>query len=207
MLKVLGRETSANVQKVRWLCAEIGLPYEHTNLGGPFGGTDTPEYLALNPNKRVPTIIDDGFVLWESNACVQYLASIHAEGSWWPTDAKIRGSAQRWMDFALGTLAPAHGPVFSGLIRTPPEKRNADAIAAGRDDFSAQLAIMDRYLGDSEYLAGPDITMGDIAPAPFVFRWFNMPIERENYPNLKRWYDSVAARPEFKKIVIDIGLQ
>ena len=176
-------------------------------LGGPFGGTDTPEYLALNPNKRVPTIIDDGYVLWESNACVQYLASIHAEGSWWPTDAKIRGSAQRWMDFALGTLAPAHGPVFSGLIRTPPEKRNADAIAAGRDNFSAQLAIMDRYLGGSEYIAGPDITMGDIGPAPFVFRWFNMPIEREDYPNLKRWYDSLAARPVFKKTVIDIGLQ
>ena len=97
--------------------------------------------------------------------------------------------------------------VFSGLIRTPPDNRNPDAIAAGRDDFSAQVAIMDRYLGESEYLAGPDITMGDISPASFVFRWFNLPIEREDYPNLKRWYDSLAARPAYKKVVIDIGLQ
>lgn len=203
MLKILGRETSANVQKVRWLCEEIALPYDHENLGGPFGGTDTPEYLALNPNKRVPTIIDDGFVLWESNACVQYLASVHAAGSWWPTDPKVRGSAQRWMDFALGTVAGAHGPVFQGLIRTPPEKRNPDAIAAGRDNFSAQMAILDRYLGETEYLTGAEINMGDISPAPFVHRWFTLEIEREDYPNLKRWYDALTERPGYQQHIMN----
>ncbi len=207
MLKVLGRATSANVQKVLWLCEEVGLAYEREDFGGPFGGTDTPEYLALNPNRLVPTIIDDGFVLWESNACVQYLASIHAVGTWWPSDARIRGNAQRWMDFTLGKLSVAHVPVFHGLIRTPPDQQDATAIAAGRDNFSTQLAIIDRYLADSEYLAGPDITMGDISPATFVFRWFNMPIEREDYPNLKRWYDAICARPAYKKVVLDIGLR
>ncbi len=207
MLKILGRATSANVQKVRWLCEEIGLAYEREDVGGEFGGTDTAEYIALNPNRRVPTIIDDGFVLWESNACVQYLASIHAAGTWWPSDAKTRGSAQRWMDFTTSTLAPAHVPVFHGLVRTPPDKRDAGAIAAGRDNYAAQVAILDRYLGDSEYLAGPDITMADIAPAPFVFRWFNLPIEREDLPNLRRWYDGLAARPAFAKVVLDIGIQ
>jgi glutathione S-transferase len=111
------------------------------------------------------------------------------------------------MDFTLGKLSLAHVPVFHGLIRTPPDQQDAAAIAAGRDNFSAQLAIMDRYLADSEYLAGPDITMGDISPATFVFRWFNMPIEREDYPNLKRWYDAIAARPAYKKVVLDMGLQ
>lgn len=207
MLRILGRATSANVQKVLWLCEEIGLAYGREDVGGPFGGTDTEEYIALNPNRLVPTIVDDGFVLWESNACVQYLASIHAAGTWWPSDAAIRGNAQRWMDFALGTLAPAHAPVFHGLIRTPPDQQDAAAIAAGRDDYSAQVAILDRYLGASEYLAGPDITMADISPAPFVFRWFNLPIEREDYPNLKRWYDAIAARPAYRKAVLDIGLR
>lgn len=207
MLKILGRATSANVQKVLWLCEEIALPYQREDIGGEFGGTDSPEYVALNPNRRVPTIIDDGYVLWESNACVQYLASVHAAGTWWPSDAKMRGAAQRWMDFALGSLAPAHVPVFHGLVRTAPDQRNPDAIAAGRDSFSAQLAIMDHYLGESEYLAGPGITMGDISPATFVFRWFNLPIEREDYANLKRWYDAIAARPAYKKVVLDIGLQ
>lgn len=207
MLKILGRATSANVQKVVWLCDEIGLAFEREDLGGPFGGTDTPEYLALNPNRRVPTIIDDGFVLWESNACVQYLASRHAAGSWYPDDLQVRADAVRWMDFALGTLAGAHVPVFHGLIRTPPDKRDASAIAAGRDDFSRQLAVLDRYLRDRDYVAGDTITIGDIPAAPFVFRWFNLDIEREDYPGLRAWYDRLAARPAFRKNVIDIGLQ
>ena len=207
MLKVLGRATSANVQKVVWLCDEIGLPYEREDLGGPFGGTDTAEYLALNPNKRVPTIIDEGFVLWESNACVQYLASKHAAGSWYPDDLQRRADAVRWMDFACSTLSPAHVPVFQGLIRTPKDKQNPEAIAAGRDNFSRQLAILDRYLRERDYVAGDAITMGDIPPAPFVHRWFNLDIEREDYPGLQAWYDRIASRPAFKKNVIDIGLQ
>ena len=206
MLKILGRPTSANVQKVVWLCDEIDLAYDREDIGGPFGGNDQPEYLALNPNARVPTIIDDGFVLWESNACVQYLASKHADGSWYPSDLKARADAARWMDWTLGTLAPAHVPAFAGLIRTPPDQRNPDAIKAGRDDFAAQLAILDRYLGESAYVAGDAITMGDMPPSILTFRWFNLDIEREDYPNLKRWYDSIAARPSFKKHVIDIGL-
>ncbi len=206
MLKILGRPTSANVQKVVWLCDEVGLAFDREDVGGPFGGNDRPEYLALNPNGRVPTIVDDGFVLWESNACVQYLASKHGAGSWYPDDLRVRADAVRWMDWTLGTLASAHVPVFQGLIRTPPEKRNPEAIKAGRDNFSRQLAILDRHLGDNAYLAGEAITMGDMPPSILVFRWFNLDIERENYPNLKRWYDAIAARPSFKKRVIDIGL-
>ena len=206
MLKILGRPTSANVQKVVWLCDEVGLAFDREDVGGPFGGNDRPEYLALNPNGRVPTIVDDGFVLWESNACVQYLASRHAAGSWYPDDLRVRADAVRWMDWTLGTLASAHVPVFQGLIRTPPEKRNPEAIKAGRDNFSRQLAILDRHLGDNACLAGETITMGDMPPSILVFRWFNLDIEREDYPNLKRWYDAIAARPSFKKHVIDIGL-
>ncbi len=206
MLKVWGRATSANVQKVAWLCDELGLQFEHEEVGGPFGGTDTPEYLALNPNKRVPTIVDDGYVLWESNACITYLAAKHAPGTWYPDDLQTRASAQRWMDFSIGMLATAHTPVFMGLIRTPPEKRNPEAIAAGRDNFSAQCAVIDRYLGDSDYLTGDTITIGDMSCATFIRRWFELDIEREDYPNLKRWYDRIADRPAFRKRVLDIGM-
>ena len=207
MLRIIGRKTSSNVMKVLWACAELGLDYQREDLGGPFGGNDSPEYQALNPNRLVPTMVEDDFVLWESNSIVRYLAHNHGNGTLWPADARTRGNAQRWMDFTISTLAPAHVPVFHGLVRTPPDKRDAAAIAAGRDNYSAQVAILDRYLGDSEYLAGPDITMADIAPAPFVFRWFNLPIEREDLPNLRRWYDGLAARPAFAKVVLDIGLQ
>jgi glutathione S-transferase len=206
MLKILGRATSANVQKVTWLCEEIGLPFEREDIGGPFGGNDTPEYIALNPNKRVPTIVDDDFVLWESNACITYLASKHAVGDWYPDDLRVRGDAHRWMDFATSTVAPAHGPAFVGLIRTAPEKRKPDAIAAGRDNFSKQLAIVDGYLADREYLTGSSINIGDMPIAILSYRWFNLDIEREDYPNLKRWYDAINARPAFQKHVSGIPL-
>lgn len=206
MLKILGRATSSNVQKVVWLCDEIALPFDREDIGGPFGGNDAPEYLAMNPNGRVPTVIDDGFIIWESNACVQYLAAKHAAGSWYPDDLHERGRAVQWMDWALGTLAPAHVPTYQGLIRTPPEKRNMDAIAAGRDNWSKALAMLDRHLADNDFITGKSISMGDISPATVVFRWFNLDIEREDYPYLRRWFDRIAERPAFQKNVIDIGM-
>jgi len=206
MLKVLGRKTSANVQKVAWLCEEIDLPFEREDIGGPFGGNDQPDYIALNPNKRVPTIIDEDFVLWESNACISYLSSKHAAGTWYPDDLQVRGDAHRWLEWGTSTLAPSHGPTFMGLIRTPLEKRNMDAILAGRDNFSAQLAIVDRYLDGREFITGSAITIGDMPLAILSYRWFNLDIEREDYPNLKRWYDYINGRPAFQKHVSGIPL-
>jgi glutathione S-transferase len=207
MLKVLGRPTSANVQKVVWFCDEIELPFERTDIGGPFGGNDQPEYLAMNPNGRVPTVIDDGFVIWESNACVHYLASKHAAGTWYPDDLQQRGRCVQWMEWVTSSLAAAHVPVFHGLIRTPADKRDPDAIARGRDNWSKLMAMLDNHLKDNAYIAGDSITIGDIPASVFAFRWFNLDIPREDYPNLKRWHDGIAARPAFKKNIIDIGLK
>ena len=206
MLRILGRATSSNVQKVVWLCEEVGIPYEREDIGGPFGGNDQPDYLALNPNGRVPTLIDGDFVIWESNACVQYLASGHAFGTWYPEDLQARARAVQWMDWSLGMLAPTHVPAFQGLIRTPPEQRDPAAIARGRDSWSKLMAMLDAHLADRAYIAGGSITMGDMPPAVIAFRWFNLDFEREDYPNAKRWYDSIAARPAFAEHVIDIGL-
>ena len=206
MLKILGRATSSNVQKVVWLCAEIGLPVERTDIGGPYGGNDQADYLALNPNGLVPTLIDDGFVIWESNSCLRYLASGHAAGTWYPGDLKARARANQWMDWSLGTLAPAHVPVFQGLIRTPPERRDMERIANARVNWGARMAMLDAHLADNDYIAGDGITMGDMPPAILSFRWFNLDIEREDYPHLRRWYDLVSARPAFIEHVVDIGL-
>ena len=207
MLKILGRATSSNVQKVVWLCDELNIPFERTDIGGPFGGNDQPEYLRLNPNGVVPTIDDDGFVLWESNSIVRYLAEKHGKGTpMWPDDLQARASASRWMDWALSTLAGRHVPVFQGLIRTPEDKRDPDRIAAARELWSKANQVLETWLADHEYLSGDSFSIGDIPAGPFTFRWFNLDIEREDYPNLKRWYDSLAARPAYKKNIIDIGL-
>lgn len=207
MLKILGRATSSNVQKVVWLCNEIGLPFERTDIGGPFGGNDRPEYLSLNPNGVVPTVDDDGFVLWESNTIVRYLAEKHAAGTpFWPDDLQARASAGRWMDWSTSTLAGRHVPVYQGLVRIPEAERDHALIASSRDLWSKANAVLETWLSDRPYLSGDAFGIGDIPAAPFTHRWFNLPIEREDYPALRRWYDTLRERPAFRESVIDIGL-
>lgn len=207
MLKILGRATSSNVQKVVWLCEELNITYERTDIGGPFGGNREAEYLALNPNGIIPTIDDDGFVLWESNSIVRYLAEKHGKGTeFWPEDLQARASASRWMDWALSIVAPRHVPVFQGLIRTAEADRDYGKIAAARDLWSAGNKVLETWLADNEFLSGDAFSIGDIPASPFTYRWFTLDIEREEFPNLKRWHDTVAARPAFKKHIIDIGL-
>ena len=127
MLKIWGRNTSSNVQKVIWALAEMKLPFERIDVGGAFGKTKDPFYLAMNPNSLVPTLEEeDGFTLWESNSIVRYLAAKHANRTLEPADLKTRARAQMWMDWQLSVMAPAITPVFWGLIRTPPEKRDAE---------------------------------------------------------------------------------
>lgn len=203
MLKILGRDTSSNVMKVLWACAEMDLAFERTDIGGAHSGNDTPDYLALNPNGLVPTIIeDDGFTLWESNACVRYLAAKHDFGGLYPKDLKIRAGAERWMDWQMTIVSPAMIPVFRGMIRTPPEKRDMAAIEAGRKRLSETMAIIDSNLADRAFMAGDDFTMGDIPVGIAAWRWFNMPIEREDYPNLRRWVDALEQRPGYRKHIM-----
>ncbi len=201
MLKIIGRASSANVQKVLWLCDEIGLPFEREDAGLHYGRTRDADYIAMNPNSTVPTIIDDGFVLWESNSIVRYLCNKH-KSDLYPTDIRERALAERWMDWQLAVYGPAMAPVFQGLIRTKPEDRNMAAIKASRDRWSKAVAIVDRYLGESEYLAGPRFTIGDIPVGIMTYRWFSLDIERENYPNAKRWYDALCQRPAYKKHIM-----
>ncbi len=203
MLKILGRKTSSNVQKVLWACAELGLPFEREDIGGPFGGNDQPEYLALNPNGRVPTVIEDDFVLWESNSIVRYLASTLGTGTLWPTDARVRARAERWMDWQLTTMGPAMVPVFWGLVRTPEAERDHAAIGKARDHLETVFAIVDRYLGETRYLGGEDFTMGDIPLGIATYRWFTLPIERAEFANLARWYAALSERPGYREHIMN----
>src|SRR6266852_5561281 len=137
MIKIWGRNTSINVQKVMWAIDELGLARERIDVGGPFGKNNEPAYLAMNPNGLVPTLEEDDFVLWESNSVVRYLASKYGAGTLEPADLRARASASRWMDWQLTTTAPAIQPLFWGLIRTPPEKRDHAAINAAKEKVAA----------------------------------------------------------------------
>ena len=202
MLKIIGRKTSSNVQKVLWVCGELNLPFEREDLGGPFGGNDTARYRALNPNGKVPTIVDQDFVLWESNSCTRYLSAKHGADTRYPDNLKTRSSAERWMDWQVSTVSPTLVPVFWGLIRTPPKERNAEKIEKARKKLSANLSILDTHLKNSKYIAGESFTMGDIPIGITAYRWFNMEMEREPYKDLKRWYNLLCDRPPFQEHIM-----
>ncbi len=205
MLKILGRNNSSNVQKVLWVCDQLEVQYEREDIGGPFGGNREPDYLAMNPNGRVPTIIDDETVLWESNVIVRYLCEKYAPNDLYPSELAQRALAGQWMDWQQTTVGPAMFPVFWGLVRTAPEDRDLEAIANGRDRFEETLIILDDRLSRTKYVAGESFTMGDIPLGIAVYRWFNLDIERKHLPNLARWYDHLTDRPDFQRNIM-IGL-
>ena len=202
MLKIWGRKNSVNVQKVLWCCEEIAVEYQRIDAGGDFGIVRTSQYLSLNPNALVPTIEDEGLVLWESNAIVRYLAAKHATGSLWPDDLKTRAEADQWMDWSSTTFWPALRPLFIGLVRTPTSQRDPQAFEDLRRKTAAALAIVDSHLESRMFLAGDNFTVSDIALGCGVWRWMALPIERPSLPNIQRWFDSLADRPAYKKIVM-----
>ena len=204
MLKIWGRVNSVNVKKVLWAVEELGLKYERIDAGGKFGVVSTPEYKRMNPNSLVPTIDDDGFVLWESHAIVRYLAAKHGAGTLWPVDLRQRADAERWMDWAF-TFQASLRAVFWNLVRTAPEQRDMKAVEEGRQKCAQLLAIPDAVLANRPYFGGNSLTIGDLPLGCHVQIWMRLPIERPAHPNLGRWLDRLCARAAFKKIV-DIPL-
>lgn len=202
MLVIWGRDNSVNVQKPLWCLEELGVPYVRKDAGGTFGIVDTPEYRALNPNGLVPTMDEDGFVLWESNAIVRYLAAKFSAGDLWPVDLRVRAEADRWMEWQNTTLWPALRPVFWNLIRTPVGQRDPDEMEASRLKTAKVLGILDAHLATRAFVAGDAFTMGDIPVGCGVWRWMALPIERPPLPNLQRWFDALAQRPAFAKTVM-----
>lgn len=208
MLKIWGRLNSINVQKVVWCADELGLDYERIDAGGAFGLVDTEHYRTMNPNGLIPVIEDDGFVLWESNAIVRYLAArFSAQASdnnapLWPQDAQLRASADRWMDWQTTSLQPQIGPAFKQLFRTPIAQRDMAIVSEGKLAIEKKLDILDAHLTHHAYVAGDDFTMGDIPLGCSVDRWFKMPLTHKAHPHVARWYSQLRQRAGAQQVIV-----
>lgn len=202
MLEVWGRRNSSNVMSVMWAIGELGLAHRRHDVGGSFGGLDTPAYLAMNPNARVPTIDDDGFVLWESNAIVRYLARRHGAGGLLPDGDAGYAIADQWMDWCKTSVYPHFIELFMALVRTEPERRDAGRIADGAGRLGQALAILDAQLGERAYIAGDRLTMADIPYGPVAYRYYNLEIERPALPHVGEWYARLCERPAYREHVM-----
>ncbi len=202
-LTIWGRANSVNVQKVLWCLSELDIAYHRIDAGMAFGKNDEPDYLAMNPNGRVPTLVDGDFVLWESNSVMRYLVLAYGQGSpIYPQAAKARASVDRWLDWTLSTLQPVDRPVFWALVRTPVEKRDMVAIQKDADVEAVQWRIVDTQLATRRFIEGDDFTIADIALGAYARRWFGVEgIRKPQLGHLERWFGQFASRPGFQQFV------
>ena len=201
MIEVYGRANSVNVQKVLWCLGELELPFERRDVGGLYGGNKEQGFLERNPTGLVPMISDDGFDLWESNTIVRYLAARYGAGLLSPEDPANRALAEKWMDYQIGTVFPAFKDAVLGLIRTAPENREPEKIAASVRATAGTLATLDAHLEGREYVAGDSLTVGDVALGSTIYRWLTLDIDRPPLPNLEAWHDRLTERPAYREYV------
>lgn len=201
-MRIWGRGNSTNVRKVLWCAEELGLSYEHINAGGPFGLVNEPAYLALNPNGLVPCLDDDGFILWESNVIVRYLAARYGAGRLCPEDLQARASAEKWMDWTSLSFARPFRDVFLNLVRLPPEQRNPAEVESGSAECARLMGLADEALKNMPFLSGPQFGMGDIPLGCIAYAWYGLPVAHPSYPHLKAWYERLTQRAAYRKAVM-----
>lgn len=204
MIKVWGRATSSNVQCVMWCLNELGLEHERIDAGLMYGVTDTPEYMAMNPNGTVPTIVDGSNPpLWESAAILRYLANNYAEPPFWPIDAVERADVDRWTEWAKVSVQMNFSvPIFWKVVRTEAKHRDAEQLAASIRNLEKFLGIADRRLANHQYLVNDKFTLADIQFGHVLFRYFDVDIERTELPNLQRYYAHLQTLPHYCKHVM-----
>jgi glutathione S-transferase len=155
MLKVLGRATSGNVQKVLWLLEELPRDYTREDYGRQYNNTTDAAYLALNPNAKVPTLVDGDIVVWESNTILRYVCNRTA-CDLYPEEPAERSHVERWMDWQLSVLNNPYVAIFKES-KKPVEERSAD-LPEHAKELAAALTILDAALDDREWLAADGIS-------------------------------------------------
>jgi glutathione S-transferase len=194
MIRILGRATSGNVQKILFMLEEIGQKYAREDYGRQFSNTDTDAYRKLNPTMKVPTMIDGDVTSWESNTILRYLAATYAP-QLTGTTAGEKTAVERWMDWMLAALNTPYVAVFKD-VKKPAEERGAD-FAAQHKDMVAQLKILDSHIAGKAWFALDRMTLADIALAPVVKRCLDFPVERPPFVELMRWMAELEKRPAF----------
>ena len=204
MLRIWGRRTSSNVQAVMWSVGEMGLAYERYDVGHRFGGLDTPEFLAMNPNGTIPVLRDgEGDPIWESAAILRYLANRYGRPPYWPDHLAARTRIDQWAEWAKVNVAINFaGPIFWRVVRTPPSKREPTAIKQAMGILDHYLDIAERQLEQANFLCGSDLTLADVQFGHILYRYFDVGIERRTRANLGAYYERLVARPAYREHVM-----
>ena len=203
MITVYGRATSSNVQAVMWGIAELGITCERLDYGHVYGGTDTPEFRAMNPNGLVPVVRDGDLVLFESCAILRYLGSRYGRFPFWPEDPVARAPIDVWAEWGKTTLLRDFNvPIFWGVVRTPPSRRDPIALARALEAHELNLTILEAKLGDGPYIIGADFTLADIVVGHMLYRYYTIEIPRPDRAKLAAYYARLTDRPAYAEHVM-----
>lgn len=203
MLTVWGRTNSSNVKKVLWCLKELNIPYNQKDVGGPFGGVDTPEYKKMNPNSTIPTLQDERFILWESNAILRYLTEKYDHSHLLlAADLQEKAAADKWMDWSGANLFDHIKQMMNKIVRVPEADRDPVQAKIIYQNIEKLLAIADEALSTQAYFSGDKFGIADIAIAPLFYPWHEIVTERPAFPHLERWYQTLTQRPAFQEIVM-----
>lgn len=204
MLEVWGRKSSSNVQALMWCIGELGLPYQRHDVGHRFGGTDSDEFYALNPNRTIPVLRDGDLPpLWETGAILRYLANRYAPDEFWPADLIARTNVDRWMEWSkLNVALLFTAPIFWRVVRTPAAERDPAAIDQALQAFENKLMIAEQRLAGQTFLAGDTFSAADIQFGHVLYRYYDIDIGRQPLPNLRSYYDRLTERPAFREHVM-----
>ncbi|MBN3053763.1 glutathione S-transferase family protein [Pectobacterium brasiliense] len=204
MIQVWGRKTSSNVQALMWCIGELGIDYERYDVGHKYGGNDTPEFLAMNPNGTVPVIRDgNALPMWETGAILRYLAGKYGSDTFWPHDIDARVEIDKWGEWAKINIAMNFtAPVFWKVVRTAAKDRDEQALQNALQVLHNKFSIAEQQIRNNGYIAGGDFSLADIQFGHVLYRYFDIDIERPLYPFIKRYYEELKKRPAFSEHVI-----
>ena len=198
MLTLLGKATSINVRKVLWTCDELGLECQLQEYGSGHASTQTPEFLALNPNGTIPVLRNGDSVLWESNAICRYLATRYPRNGLMPEAIAERALVEQWMDWQIGELNPAWRYAFMALVRRSPSHPQQSRIDASTGEWNRLMSILDgQLLKTGAYVTGSAFTLADIVLGLSLYRWRMTPIEHAKLPALEAYFQRLSLRPAF----------
>ncbi|KPC49170.1 glutathione S-transferase family protein [Amantichitinum ursilacus] len=200
-VKLWGRKNSSNVQRVLWLLAELGVDYQRVDVGGPFGGLDTPAYRALNPYGRIPALQHGDVAVWESHSILRYLAATFGQPDFWPAAPAQRAAADSWLDWSLSTLQPAFVEVFGGFYRTPAAQRNEAAVAKAIERLNQIYQFVDQQLAERPYLVGQQLSLAEFGAGASLHRYLHLDFARPELPHVHAWYQRLLQRPGYAEHV------
>ena len=203
-IKIYGRLSSANVQKINWFCEYANINVINLNYGGIHGKTQTTEFKDMNPNSRVPVLDDDKFILYESNAILRYLSKkfdILVEEK-----KEISGKIDQWIDWGSFTFAAPCSLLTAHKLSLPQDQRDESIANKAKKDIFNLLNTLNNHLAEKNFIVDEKFSLADIPLGIWCHRCVNLKISFDNFPNINNWYIKLKEMNSFQNTVLSAPL-